>query len=81
MIYKPGFSIFAVNFMSKSRKDAEPQRKVAESTSDTVFAVIDKLAGQGNNLKIDFNRLTVGFGGLEATVDGALRIDVLQLAK
>jgi hypothetical protein len=73
-------------FMSKSRNDAvpgpaEPQRKTAETVGDTAFAVIDKLAGQGNNLKLDFDRFTVGFGGLEATVDGALRIDVLQLAK
>jgi hypothetical protein len=70
-----------VNVMSKSKNDREPQRKVAESTSDTVFAVIDKLAGKGNNLKVDFDRFTVGFGGLQATVDGVVRLDVLQLAK
>ena len=67
--------------MSKSKDDREPQRKVAESTSDTVFAVIDKLAGEGNNLKVDFDHFTVGFGGLLATVDGAVRLDLLQLAK
>ena len=60
---------------------AEPQRKTAETLGDTAFAVIDKLAGEGNNLKVDFDHLTVGFGGLQATVDGALRVDVLQLAK
>jgi hypothetical protein len=67
--------------MSKSKNNSEPQRKTAEATSDTVFAVLDKLAGEGNNLKVDFDRFTVGFGGIEATVDGALRLDVLHLAK
>ena len=67
--------------MSKSKNDREPQKKTAEASADTALAVIDKLAGEGNNLKVDFEGFKVGFGGLEATVDGALRIDVLQLAK
>jgi hypothetical protein len=72
---------FQVINMPKSKKDAESAKKTAETTSEAALAVIDKLAGEGNNLKVDFDRFTVGFGGLEATVDGSLRIDVLQLAK
>jgi hypothetical protein len=72
--------------VSKSEKGdipgpAEPQRKTADTVGDTALAVMDKLAGEGNNLKMDFNGFTVGFGGLEATVDGAIRVEVLQLAK
>ncbi len=63
------------------KKHAEPQRKAAVTMGDTVFAVVNKLAGEGNNLKIDFDRLTVGMGPMEATVDGTLKLDVLQLAK
>lgn len=61
-------------------RHAEPQRKTAVTIGDTVFAVLDRLAGEGNNIKVDFERLTVGFGGLQATVDGAVVLDV-ELAK
>jgi hypothetical protein len=68
--------------MSESEKGlekglAEPQRKTADTVGDTALAVMDKLAGEGNNLKMDFNGFTVGFGGLEATVDGAIKVEVL----
>lgn len=61
-------------------RHAEPQRKTAVTIGDTVFAVLDRLAGEGNNIKVDFERLTVGLGGLQATVDGAVVLDV-ELAK
>lgn len=56
------------DLLSKSNdvetKHTEPQRKMAVTMGDTAFAVLDKLAGGGNNLRVDFDRLTVGFGSL-----------------
>lgn len=61
-------------------RHAEPQKQAAATAGDTVFAILDRLAGGGNNLKIDFDDLTVGMGPLEARVNGSVGIDV-ELAK
>jgi hypothetical protein len=59
------------------KKEGEKIQKMAETTGDTIFAVLNKLAGGGNNLKVDFEGLTLGAGPLEARVDGAIVLDVV----
>ena len=61
---------------SVHKKEGEKIQKMAEATGDTIFAVLNKLAGGGNNLRVDFDDLTLGAGPLEARVSGAVALEV-----
>ncbi len=50
---------------------------MAETVGDTTFAVLNRLAGEGNNLKVDFDSLVIGAGPLQAKISGALVLDVV----
>jgi hypothetical protein len=53
-------------------------QRTAETLSDTVVAVIDKLAGTQSDLKLSFQELTLDTGVMKATVNGAIVLAVIM---
>ncbi len=45
---------------------------------DTVVEVIEKLAGKGSNLTIRFEDLTLDFGQVKVTLNGAVSLDIAR---
>ncbi len=58
------------------KNHAEPQRKTAVTLGDTVYTMLNKPAGEGNRLKVNFDDVSVGYGSLQARVDGAITLNV-----
>jgi hypothetical protein len=52
--------------------------RTAETMSDTLIAVLDKLAGKQSDIKLSFEQLTLDTGIMKATVNGAIVLDVVM---
>jgi hypothetical protein len=52
--------------------------KTAETISDTIVAVLDKLAGTKSDLKLSFEDLRLDAGIFKASVNGAIVLDVVM---
>jgi hypothetical protein len=69
-------------FMEKHRegkihkKEGEPLQKMGETTADAMDAVLNKLAGPGNSLKINLQDLTVGEAPLQAKISGTMTLNI-----
>jgi hypothetical protein len=59
-------------------KASDSMQRTAETLSDTVVAVIDKLAGTQSDLKLNFQELTLDTGVMKATVNGAIVLDIIM---
>jgi hypothetical protein len=59
-------------------KASDSMQRTAETLSDTVVAVIDKLAGTQSDLKLSFQELTLDTGVMKATVNGAIVLDIIM---
>lgn len=51
-------------------------KRRTEVIADTLLTLIDKLAGKGSNLKLEFQNLNLDAGLLKATLNGAIILDV-----
>jgi len=58
--------------MNKSSQSAET---TAETISDTVIAVLDRLAGKKSDLKLSFEDLTFDTGVFKARVNGSVILE------
>ncbi len=52
--------------------------RTAETMSDTLIALLDKLAGKQSDIKLSFEQLTLDTGIMKATVNGAIVLDVVM---
>jgi endonuclease IV len=59
-------------------KASASMQRTAETVSDTIIAVLDKLAGKQSDLKLSFEQLTLDTGIMKATVNGAIVLDVVM---
>ena len=50
--------------------------KAAETMSDTVSAVLDKLAGKKSDIKLSFEDLTLDAGMMKVKLNGAVVLDI-----
>jgi hypothetical protein len=64
---------------NKSKNVSRPS--TAETLSDTVIAVLDKLAGKQSDLKLSFEDLTLDLGMMKARVNGAVVLDVVYASE
>jgi hypothetical protein len=58
----------------------ETKRNIEKAThnmSDTLLAVIDKLAGKESDLKLSFQDLTFEIGMVKARLNGSIVLDVV----
>jgi hypothetical protein len=51
--------------------------KTSETISETILAVLDKLAGKQSDLKLSFQDLTLELGMVKAKVNGAVVLDIV----
>jgi hypothetical protein len=63
--------------MEKNEKLSHSIRGTAETLSDTVIAVLDRLAGKKSDIKLSFEDLTLETGIMKAKVNGAIVLDVV----
>lgn len=63
--------------MESQNAMAKSIEKTSETISETILAVIDKLAGKQSDLKLSFQDLTLEFGMVKAKVNGAIVLDVV----
>lgn len=66
--------MYGVFYMENSNKKA--METTAQTISDTIIAVVDKLAGTKSDLKLSFENLTLDTGVFKATMNGAVVLDV-----
>ncbi len=59
-------------------KATDSVARTAETMSDTLIAVLDKLAGKQSDIKLSFEQLTLDTGIMKATVNGAIVLDVVM---
>jgi hypothetical protein len=59
-------------------KASESMQRTAETVSDTVIAVLDKLAGTQSDIKLSFQELTFDTGVMKATVNGSIVLDIVM---
>ncbi|HSV48924.1 MAG TPA: hypothetical protein VLH35_01285 [Candidatus Acidoferrales bacterium] len=57
---------------------ADSMARTAETMSETIIAVLDKLAGKQSDIKLSFEQLTFDTGIMKATVNGAIVLDVVM---
>ena len=48
---------------------------------ETIIKLIDKLAGKGSDIKLNFNDLTLEVGLLKAKLNGSIVLDVLYVSE
>ena len=51
--------------------------KAAITMSDTIIAVMTKLAGKKSDIKLSFENLTIEAGPMKAKINGAIILDVV----
>ena len=51
--------------------------KATHNMSDTLLAVIDKLAGKESDLKLSFQDLTLEVGMVKARLNGSIVLDIV----
>ena len=51
--------------------------KTAVTISDTLIAVMDKLAGKKSDIKLSFEDLTIETGPMKARLNGAIVLDIV----
>jgi hypothetical protein len=52
--------------------------RTAETMSDTLIAVLDKMAGKQSDIKLSFEQLTLDTGIMRATINGAIVLDIVM---
>jgi len=55
--------------------------KTSEDFGDTLTKIIDKLAGKGSDIKLNFQDLTLEVGMLKAKLNGSIVLDVLYISE
>ena len=48
---------------------------------DTIIKLIDKLAGKGSDIRLNFQDLTVEAGPLKAKLNGSIVLDILYVSE
>lgn len=54
---------------------------VVETMSETVIAVLDKLAGKKSDIKLSFEDLNLDLGMVKARLNGAVVLDVVYASE
>ncbi len=62
---------------SSMEKASHGMEKAAETMSDTVIAIMDKLAGKKSDIKLSFEDLTLDTGVMKTRVNGAIVLDIV----
>jgi hypothetical protein len=57
-------------------KTAHGMEETAEIMTNTLLAIIDKLAGKESDLKLSFEDLTLDLGMMKAKLNGAIILDI-----
>ncbi|XES76082.1 MAG: hypothetical protein ACBZ72_07795 [Candidatus Bathyarchaeia archaeon] len=63
--------------MESQNTVAKSLERTSETISETILAVMDKLAGKQSDLKLSFQDLTLEVGVVKAKVNGAVVLDVV----
>ncbi|MCW4023415.1 MAG: hypothetical protein NWF01_00055 [Candidatus Bathyarchaeota archaeon] len=61
----------------ESSQTSKNLEKTAQDISDTILAVLDKLAGKQSDLKLSFEDLTLDMGPMKARLNGAIVLDIV----
>ena len=62
-------------------KASHGMEKAAETMSDTVIAIMDKLAGKKSDIKLSFEDLTLDTGVMKTRVNGAIVLDIVYASE
>jgi hypothetical protein len=66
------------NMQQPMSKASDSVARTAETMSDTILAVLDKLAGKQSDLKLSFEELTLDTGVMKATINGSVVLDIVM---
>jgi hypothetical protein len=66
------------NIRHGMKKGTDAMQKTAETLSDTLIALVDKLAGKQSDIKLSFEDLTLETGVMKARINGAIVLDVVM---
>jgi hypothetical protein len=58
-------------------KTAHGIEKAAESMTDTMLEVMDKLAGKESDIKLSFEDLTLDLGMMKVKLNGSIVLDIV----
>lgn len=61
----------------KTEKATKAIEKATHTMTDTVLAVIDKLAGKESDIKLSFEDLTLDLGMVKAKLNGNIVLDIV----
>jgi hypothetical protein len=59
------------------KETAKNIERTSQYLSDTLLAVIDKLAGKKSNLKLSFEDLTLDTGVMKTKLNGSIVLDIV----
>jgi hypothetical protein len=59
------------------KETAKSMEKTSQYLSETILAVIDKLAGKKSNLKLSFEDLTLDTGMMKTKLNGSIVLDIV----
>ena len=59
------------------KETAKSIEKTSQYLSETILAVIDKLAGKKSNLKLSFEDLTLDTGMMKTKLNGSIVLDIV----
>jgi hypothetical protein len=59
------------------KEASRSMEKAAETLSDTVLAIMDKLAGKQSDLKLSFQDLTLEMGMMKTRINGSVVLDLV----
>ena len=62
----------------KTKKAAEAVNSTAETISDTIISVLDRLAGKQSDIKLTFEDLTLDTGVFKAKMTGSVILDLVM---
>ena len=63
------------NVTDTMEKTAHATQKTAETIGDTIFAILDRLAGTKTDLKLSFEDLSFDAGVFKARMNGAIILE------
>lgn len=55
--------------------------KAAKGFGETLTQLIDKLAGKGSDIKLNFQNLTLDIGRLKVKLNGSVVLDILYVSE
>jgi hypothetical protein len=64
--------------MQSSQKSQESMQRTAQTMSDTIVDVLDKLAGTKSEIKLSFQDLTLDTGVVRAKMTGAVVLQAIM---